>query len=115
VLLFTIPGPDSRPCLVGAGSVEILGMAWSRTYLQAHWVSDVVGESLLGIGIPLAVFRGAQHALADERIVRGFRRRRYPEGGPAQLISSEGQGAAPRLGKQPGVDSPDSAVTGADV
>jgi membrane-associated phospholipid phosphatase len=36
------------------------GVAWSRTYLQVHWVSDVVGGSLLGIGIALLSFAGAQ-------------------------------------------------------
>jgi undecaprenyl-diphosphatase len=40
--------------------VGIVGMAWSRTYLQVHWLSDVVGGSLLGVGFSLLVFGGTQ-------------------------------------------------------
>ena len=32
------------------------GMVWSRTYLQAHWLSDAVTGALLGVGVSLAVF-----------------------------------------------------------
>ncbi len=35
-------------------------MAWSRTYLQVHWLSDVIAGAMLGIGISLVVFGGAQ-------------------------------------------------------
>jgi undecaprenyl-diphosphatase len=35
-------------------------MAWSRTYLQVHWLSDVVAGSALGIGVALVVFATAQ-------------------------------------------------------
>ena len=62
VLLFTIPGPRRRPWWPVA-TLGILGMAWSRTYLQVHWLSDVVGGSLLGIGISLVVFGRAQQAV----------------------------------------------------
>ena len=31
-------------------------MVWSRTYLQAHWLSDAVTGALIGIGVSLAVF-----------------------------------------------------------
>ena len=59
VLLFTVPGPRRR-WWWGLAALGVLGMAWSRTYLQVHWLSDVVGGSLLGIGVVLAVFGGAQ-------------------------------------------------------
>ncbi len=59
VLLFTVLGSRRRwwwaLAVLGA-----LGMAWSRTYLQAHWFSDVVGGSLLGVGLALTIFTGAQ-------------------------------------------------------
>lgn len=59
VFLFTTPGMNRRPwwALAAAG---IVGMAWSRTYLQVHWLSDVIAGGMLGIGISLVVFSGAQ-------------------------------------------------------
>ncbi len=62
VLLFTAPGPRRRWWWALA-ALGVLGMAWSRTYLQVHWLSDVVGGSLLGVGLALAVFAGAQREL----------------------------------------------------
>jgi undecaprenyl-diphosphatase len=38
----------------------IAGMAWSRTFLQVHWLLDAVGGSLLGAGVALVVFAGLQ-------------------------------------------------------
>jgi undecaprenyl-diphosphatase len=55
VFLFTVPGPRRRWWWALAG-VGIVGMAWSRTYLQVHWLSDVVGGSFLGVGLALLVF-----------------------------------------------------------
>jgi membrane-associated phospholipid phosphatase len=59
VLLFTAPGRRRRPWWVAAG-LAIAAMAWGRTYLQVHWLSDVLAGALLGIGIALAVFGAAQ-------------------------------------------------------
>jgi undecaprenyl-diphosphatase len=65
VLLFTAPGPRRRWWwALAAGGIA--GMAWSRTYLQVHWLSDVVGGSLLGIGIALLVLGGAQSTLRSQ-------------------------------------------------
>jgi membrane-associated phospholipid phosphatase len=59
VLMFSTPGPRRRTW--GALAVlAIIGMAWSRTYLQVHWLTDVVAGSLLGVGIALTVFACAQ-------------------------------------------------------
>jgi membrane-associated phospholipid phosphatase len=59
VLLFTAPAPRRRWWWLLA-ALGIAGMAWSRTYLQVHWLSDVVAGAMLGIGIALVVFAGAQ-------------------------------------------------------
>ena len=65
VLLFTKVGGRRRLWwwLATAG---IAGMAWSRTYLQVHWLLDVVAGSLLGAGVALVVF-GALQLLLGER------------------------------------------------
>ena len=59
VLLFTAPGPHRRLWWTIA-ALGIAGMAWSRTYLQVHWLTDVIAGSLLGIGITLLAFAAAQ-------------------------------------------------------
>lgn len=69
VLLFTAVGPRRRWWWTLA-AVGILGMAWSRTYLQVHWLSDVVGGSLLGAGVALVVFGGAQRWKVEQSPTR---------------------------------------------
>jgi undecaprenyl-diphosphatase len=59
VLLFTTPGTRRRWWWALA-SLGVVGMAWSRTYLQAHWLTDAVAGALLGSGISLLVFAVAQ-------------------------------------------------------
>jgi membrane-associated phospholipid phosphatase len=60
VLLFTAPGPRRRWWWALA-ALGIAGMAWSRTYLQVHWLADVTAGSILGIAVALLVFAAAQH------------------------------------------------------
>jgi membrane-associated phospholipid phosphatase len=43
------------------------GMAWSRTYLQVHWLSDVFAGSVLGIAVTLGSFAAAQILLERRR------------------------------------------------
>ena len=58
-LFFTAAGWGRRPWWIAAG-LGIAVMAWSRTYLQVHWLSDVVAGAALGIGVALVVFGAAQ-------------------------------------------------------
>jgi membrane-associated phospholipid phosphatase len=64
VLLFTAPGARRRWWWALAG-LGILAMAWSRTYLQVHWLTDVIAGALLGSAISLLVFALAQRHLPD--------------------------------------------------
>ena len=65
VLALVPPGPARRRAL--AVAIPVAGAtAISRTYLNAHWLSDVVGGFALGTG----------YALAAPRVVDRFRRRR---------------------------------------
>ena len=59
VLLFTTPGAR-RTWWWALASLAVVGMAWSRTYLQVHWLTDVVAGALLGSGVSLLVFAIAQ-------------------------------------------------------
>ena len=52
VLLFTSPGRARGVCWIAA-AVATAGMAWSRTYLEVHWLSDAVAGATLGIGVAL--------------------------------------------------------------
>ena len=50
IFVFTTPGTRPRKMAVVIGVLLMLAMAWSRTYLRAHWLSDVDGGLLLGVG-----------------------------------------------------------------
>ena len=61
VLLFTRPGPRRLPWF-GAAALVSAAMAWSRTYLQVHWLSDVLAGAVLGLAVVLLSFGGVQTA-----------------------------------------------------
>ena len=58
VLLFS--RPSHRGVWWALAVLGTCGMAWSRTYLQVHWLLDVVAGSLLGAGVALVVFASLQ-------------------------------------------------------
>jgi len=55
VFLFTQPS-RKRLLSFGLAALVIAGMAWSRTYLQVHWLSDVLAGASLGIAATLGSF-----------------------------------------------------------
>lgn len=38
------------------GAVWVIWMAWSRTYLAAHWLTDVIGGLFLGVAVGVLVW-----------------------------------------------------------
>jgi membrane-associated phospholipid phosphatase len=62
VVLFTRPEKHRRIwwALV---MLAIVAMAGSRTYLQVHWLVDIVAGTLLGAGLSLVTFATAQFLL----------------------------------------------------
>ena len=59
VLLFTSPGRRRRRWWALA-AIGTAAMGWSRTYLQVHWLTDVIAGAMLGVGVTLAVFAVSQ-------------------------------------------------------
>jgi undecaprenyl-diphosphatase len=59
VLLFTTPGRFRVAGWVVAALLTA-GMAWSRTYLQAHWLVDSVAGAALGVGVALLSLASVQ-------------------------------------------------------
>jgi membrane-associated phospholipid phosphatase len=67
VLLFTtVERPRRRWWWLATAG--IVGMAWSRTYLQVHWLLDVLAGSLLGAGVALFVFAAIQLPRRAQRL-----------------------------------------------
>jgi membrane-associated phospholipid phosphatase len=68
VVALTAPGRSRRIGWVLAG-VYVGAMAWSRTLLGVHWLTDVVGGILLGSALTLGAFGLAGCLGSDRRIV----------------------------------------------
>lgn len=50
-----------------SGIAYVVLMAWSRTLLGAHWLSDTVGGALIGAGVVLVLWAFTAHWLEAER------------------------------------------------
>lgn len=86
VLVLTDP-VGSRRRLAGAlGTPYVVLMAWSRTYLRVHWLSDVLAGAVLGAATVVVVARLAAAArVATPRPPQGAPPRGGPPpGGPAR-------------------------------
>lgn len=75
VLLLTTPG-TRRKWWWALACLGVVGMAWSRTYLQVHWLTDVIAGALLGSGISVLVFAVAQRNQSGADRIRIVRPRR---------------------------------------
>ncbi|MDZ8200066.1 phosphatase PAP2 family protein [Microbacterium sp. SSW1-59] len=64
--------PRLAVAIVGAGWVLL--MAFSRTYLHAHWLTDTVGGALVGVGAALVVAAAMAVPLAKDRATVSSRR-----------------------------------------
>ena len=64
VLLFSKPA-SKRLVWFALAVVATAGMAWSRTYLQLHWLSDAVAGATLGVAVALLCFGIVQIATID--------------------------------------------------
>ena len=69
VLLFIPPGRLRRAGWVVAALLTA-GMAWSRTYLQVHWLVDAVAGAALGVGVALLSLAAVQ-ILSERARARG--------------------------------------------
>jgi undecaprenyl-diphosphatase len=63
-----------------AAAVLAAAVALSRTYLAAHWLSDVVGGSLIGAGLALSIPEGFEVARDRRAATLEARRREVPSG-----------------------------------
>lgn len=57
------------------GAVYTVLMAFSRTYLGAHWLTDTLGGALAGAGVALLLWAALAGPLERERVAWGERRR----------------------------------------
>ena len=60
-----------------AGVAYVVLMAWSRTLLDVHWLSDTVGGALIGAGVVLVLWAFAARWLDAKRRARA--RARTPD------------------------------------
>jgi len=42
------------------GAIWVVWMAWGRTYLAAHWLTDVIGGALLGVAVGILVWASVE-------------------------------------------------------
>ena len=66
VLLYTRPGTH-RLAWWTLAALAVAGIAWSRTYLHVHWLTDTVAGAFLGVGVALITFAAATRPCRPHR------------------------------------------------
>ena len=64
-LVIVLAAPGRRAPWIVVAAAATTAMAWSRTYLGVHWLSDAIGGALIGVAIALDC------AVAADLITRG--------------------------------------------
>jgi membrane-associated phospholipid phosphatase len=59
-----------RAWMIVAGAAWVVLMAFSRTYLHAHWLSDTLGGAMIGCGAALVIAAALAVPLVRSRTVR---------------------------------------------
>jgi membrane-associated phospholipid phosphatase len=72
----------ARWWIAAAGAAYVVLMALSRTYLGAHWVTDTIGGTLVGIAVALGMWA------VFAPVIRRERERPSPRGRPADSVAA---------------------------
>src|SRR5207245_9516144 len=95
-----------RAAMIGAGSLLVLAVAFTRVYLGLHWLSDVTGSMLLGVsfGGVLSARPTVRRRFLAALGLLGLAVLDLPAGcGVRVPVHSPGSHAAPLQGRLPGL------------
>lgn len=99
-LVLVLARPRHRRALLACAVIAALAVAWCRTYLGEHWLSDALESVLVATGMLLTGWAFAGRHVEAEAASRRAARARQPSAGAA------GEGAGDRRAGPAGEDLP---------